>query len=72
MTRWLILAALLTVLTGCNFDPKREMAACKAAYPGDEDAISVCFSRARNGHGIADVAASESERSHPDGETTQN
>ena len=53
MTRYLIAAALLIVLTGCNFDPEKELAACKATFPGDDDAIAVCFRNAQNGHRVA-------------------
>ena len=55
MIRILLAAAVLTLLTGCGFDAEKEMAACKKAHPGDDDAISVCFSKAQTGHrsGIA-------------------
>jgi len=57
MIRVLFAAAILILLTGCGFDAEKEMAACKAAHPGDDDAISVCFSRAQLGHraGIAGI-----------------
>ena len=52
MLRILLAAVLLTLLTGCGFDAEKEMAACKAAHPGDDDAISVCFSKAQQGHRV--------------------
>jgi hypothetical protein len=60
MARIVLAAAVLMLLTGCKFDPEKEMAACKKAHPGDDDAISVCFSKAQQGHrvGIAGVSAS--------------
>ncbi len=60
MTRILLAAVVLILLTGCNFNPEKEMAACTKAHPGDDDAISVCFSKAQQGHrvGIAGVSAS--------------
>ena len=60
MTRILLAAVVLILLTGCNFNPEKEMAACTKAHPGDDDAINVCFSKAQQGHrvGIAGVSAS--------------
>ena len=60
MGRILLAAAVLILLTGCKFDPEKEMAACTKAHPGDDDAIAVCFSKAQQGHrvGIAGVSAS--------------
>lgn len=59
MARLLLVAVILTLLAGCKFDPEKEMAACKKAHPGDDDAISVCFSKAQSGHrvGIAGVSS---------------
>jgi len=59
MARFLVLTVVLVLLGGCKFDPEKEMAACQKAHPGDEDAISVCFSKAQQGHrrGIAGVSA---------------
>jgi hypothetical protein len=53
------LGIVLILLAGCKFDPEKEMAACTKAHPGDDDAISVCFSKAQQGHrrGIAGVSA---------------
>ena len=59
MVRLLLVAVVLTLLAGCKFDPEKEMAACKKAHPNDDQAVTVCFSKAQTGHrrGIAGVSA---------------
>jgi len=59
MARLLLVAVVLTLLAGCKFDPEKEMAACKKAHPGDDQAVTVCFSKAQTGHrrGITGVSA---------------
>jgi len=59
MVRLLLMAVVVTLLSGCKFDPDKEMAACKKAHPNDDQAVTVCFSKAQTGHrrGIAGVSA---------------
>jgi len=64
MLRILVAALALTLLAGCKFDAKKEMAKCTKAFPGDDDAIAVCFSKAQQGHepGIAGVSGTDDEK----------
>jgi hypothetical protein len=61
MVRLLFVAVVLSLLAGCKFDPEKEMAACKKAHPNDDQAVTVCFSKAQTGHrrGIAGVSADD-------------
>lgn len=64
MARALFVVVVLTLLAGCKFDPEKEMAACKKAHPNDDQAVTVCFSKAQTGHrvGIGGYSANDDEK----------